>query len=277
MEANKANIYTLISELYEPFVEVQEKLKNFHKIIKPVTKFLEIAESIFNSEVFKLVNEIYEKLPVTINNIIEKNSAISLLGELNWLPHKSTPFGILNSKNTSRDSMDCEISKYYEENWMEVKESLLKALENSNFDKNKMSFFLDAIDAHEARIYRAVPMLVFAGIEKLNRSEILDKVIAKKETSVPTLKEIAFNVPVSVSVESREDFSILIKIKNELYKSFNSEEELEALRTSEIPNRHAVMHGYVEYNSLKSSINSLIIADFVVSLISRLKSSIFLD
>jgi len=62
------------------------------------------------------------------------------------------------------------------------------------------------------------------------------------------------------------------KLADHLYKQVRTPDEVAAARLDPVPNRHAVLHGRVSYATLKSSLNMLIMADFIFDAISKIKS-----
>ncbi|MNY00963.1 hypothetical protein D3C86_1334740 [compost metagenome] len=57
-----------------------------------------------------------------------------------------------------------------------------------------------------------------------------------------------------------------------MYARAKTEEERARILADPVPNRHASLHGIVVYNSVQSSINALIMAEFVLLTVSALSN-----
>lgn len=60
------------------------------------------------------------------------------------------------------------------------------------------------------------------------------------------------------------------RLDDHLYNPIKTPEALAAAKADPVPNRHAVLHGLVAYDSRQSSINALIMTDFVFQVFSAL-------
>jgi hypothetical protein len=61
------------------------------------------------------------------------------------------------------------------------------------------------------------------------------------------------------------------KLVEHLYAHLKDEEALHKVMLDPVPNRHATVHGYASYKSLQTSVNSLILTDFIFRAISTIK------
>jgi hypothetical protein len=66
--------------------------------------------------------------------------------------------------------------------------------------------------------------------------------------------------------------ALYLKLEGHLYKRVKKPDEVERAQADAVPNRHASLHGIVVYNTAKSSLNALIMTDFIFHLISQIKS-----
>lgn len=91
-------------------------------------------------------------------------------------------------------------------------------------------------------------------------------------TSQHTLQErIADLTPHDLSDWGMAGFHFYDQLREHLYARCHRPDEHERVVQSAIPNRHAALHGLTTYNTFKTSLNALLIADFAFSAITAIK------
>ena len=135
-------------------------------------------------------------------------------------------------------------------------------------DDEAKATFREALAAHEARLYRNVSRLLFPEIERVSRKELHGDRLTKEISGQPWLRELARDLPVSVAGRARF-FGVHLcrRLSSHLYESVRDEDAWRRFAGDPVPNRHAVVHGVVEYSSMQSSLNAIFMTEFLFSTI----------
>lgn len=137
-------------------------------------------------------------------------------------------------------------------------------------DEEAKATFHEALEAHEAGLYRSVCRLLFPEIERVARREMHgDKV--SRITNQRALRDLAARLPISVVIPSGfHGWKLFDRFSNHLYEDVSNEEVRRRLASDPVPNRHAAMHGLVVYSTMQNSLNAIFIAEYFFQLISVL-------
>ena len=185
------------------------------------------------------------------------------LEEAGWLPHPASPWHLLDDEALCGDALNEAIEAHYQENWPSVRASIEAAISGYSIDNEAKATFGEALAAHEAGLYRCVARTLFPEIERVSRAEIhggaMDKI-----ASQPKLQEAISNLcPSDIARDGISGMRLYNKLIDHLYVSMPTPERVEAIAAEPVPNRHAAVHGYVAYNTLRHSMNALIIAEYL--------------
>lgn len=185
-----------------------------------------------------------------------------------WLTHVTTPFELL--EHVEDEALAAMLENHYRENWQEVKQVFLARLEEHAIDEEAKATFVDALESHGHGIYRATARMLLPEIERVIREECYKGAPPKKNaTSQIEFREAAKRLP----LDAIENWAFgLYDALDHLYEHCNTAEDALRFSSKPIPNRHAIMHGRVPYNCMCSSMNMLILADFVFQLVTAIKS-----
>ncbi|PZP83528.1 MAG: hypothetical protein DI582_10835 [Azospirillum brasilense] len=188
-----------------------------------------------------------------------------------WLPHTTTPFDRLEETDEQDDAVMLEA--YYRENWQEVKQAFLESLQEQDIDNQAKAVFVQALEAHGHGLYSLIARALFPEIERVARIELHRDEAMAVVTSQKTLREKAKTLTLSDhGLMGYWDYE-LYKALNHIYDYCNTVEHASAFALLPVPNRHATIHGHVVYDTLCSSMNALIVTDFVFRLITAIKQS----
>lgn len=159
--------------------------------------------------------------------------------------------------------------QFYAREWAATKAELLAGLLRYGPDDQAVSTFQQALELHELGYYRAVVRLVFPEIERLTKKALNLPSTGAGETSLPSFRKLALDVHFSDGIPDRPFAALtLFDILNEhLYEPVKGEEKLRKFEQSDIPNRHACIHGAIDYSSAKHSLNAIFLADYILQLV----------
>jgi hypothetical protein len=205
----------------------------------------------------------------TIEGLVRKLHHHLLFEKAGWLPHHTTPFAELHDE-WSASELSSFLSAYYLDNWLKIREEFEKHLIASKVDAEAKATFSEALDAHGLGLYRVAPRLLFPEIERLARKEfragrlgtisILDSIRDKIERKEIGMSELAPSGGGPVLAQ-------FARMADHLYKTVRTTENVAELVNDSVPNRHAALHGLVSYHTMKSSLNALIMTEFMFRII----------
>lgn len=193
-----------------------------------------------------------------------------LILQAGWLPHRALPPElVLDARNILE--ADELLGGFFHSHWPEIENVLRQSNRAAAIDDEAKEAFEECLQAHRLGLYRVSPALLFPHIERVAREALLPNALggnpaARLSNAVGELGPSEFTMPGVSGVR------LYAKLADHLYKQVRTLDEVATARTDAVPNRHAVLHGRVSYTSEKSSLNMLIMADFIFDAISKIKS-----
>jgi len=241
------------------------------------------AENKITSELDMLISSIAVTITKTsqwiqknedlIEKLYRSMNIISVAEKDGWILHKTSPINLIN-KEIPSENITPIFNEYYEKNWKSVELIFINELDSIEIDANAKHVFREALQAHGSGLYRSCVRLLFPEIERVSREYLLERK-AKRSTSLREIREQIGNLR-ATDIYKIGGFGTLgkgHKLFDHLYKTVETPEEIAKFSASPIPNRHAALHGLIDYNSLQSSLSMLIMAEFIFKAIVHLKLS----
>jgi hypothetical protein len=212
---------------------------------------------------FAGIQEQFRSLAPMLEQFAKHEARCKRLEDAGWLPHPASPWHLLDDEELCGEKLNEAVAAYYLENWPSVRTSIDDAIAGYTIDAEAKATFGEALAAHEAGLYRCVARTLFPEIERVSRAEIhggaMDKI-----ASQPKLQEAISNLcPSDIARDGISGMRLYNKLVDHLYVSMPTPERVEAIAAEPVPNRHAAVHGYVAYNTLRHSMNALIIAEYL--------------
>ncbi len=132
----------------------------------------------------------------------------------------------------------------------------------------------EAVTLHRLKHYRAVTRLVFPTLEQIVRSDVLGRRWGT-DTLLRGLRERLNEVALQDHIpEARiAGFKLFESLERHFFDRIESLTDLARFEASGIPNRHACVHGMIDYDTFQHSINSLIFADYIVRMVAVVRST----
>ncbi|MGX1198910.1 hypothetical protein [Parvibaculum sp. MBR-TMA-1.3b-4.2] len=251
---------------------------NLQKIKIPNIKISqETVEQIYHFA--ESINKIASNISISFYALKKSFQNLQRLERIGWLPHSTTPIFLLNeSEEISDTELDKRISKYYTENWDDVIQILLDDLESYLIDEEAKETMREALKAHQAGLFRCTPRLLFPEIERVIRNELhnrnTNKNIASQIDFRKNINESNANSGLGIGFL---EITLHRCIQDHVYKKVRTIDEIKEAEKNPTPNRHAVSHGIVIYKTQKSSVNSIIIADYIFRLVDDIKNNKEID
>ena len=209
-----------------------------------------------------------------------------------WVPSHTTPFDLVAECGDDSAKLQTSLLAYYTDNWSEIRARLETRLSSENVDDETMATFREALDAHEAGLYRSVSRVLFPEFERVFRAALFEGRAGSRPygTFVKKLSGKGTNLYLEDFLIAGMQDMVLFKYLTESGRKPGAptdgahraapeyvpglavrvdDNNVERAKQSPIPTRHAVAHGLVAYSSQQSSLNALFIADYVFSVVSR--------
>lgn len=215
------------------------------------------------AQMFSGIQEQFRSLSPMLEQFSRHEARCKRLEEAGWLPHPASPWHLLDDEELSGDALNEAVEAYYLANWSSVKVCFEEAIAGYTIDDEAKATFREVLAAHEAGLYRCVARTLFPEIERVSRAEIHDGAM-DKIASQPKLQEaISGLTPSELARDGISGMRLYSKLIDHLYVSMPTPDRVAAIAAEPVPNRHAAVHGYVPYNTLRHSMNALIIAEYL--------------
>lgn len=254
---SKSGLATAISQFLEPLVS---KWQQFAETIAPVVEQL-------------------------ISEIKKWDVSSEVLGKTGWVPHYTMPFDDIAGCSEDPEAVQEKILRYYERNWQDVRSKIESRLLGYNIDAEAKATFREALDAHEAGLYRCVCRVLFPEIERIFRTKLFDgqvgpissnKLVKKLVDEDRSLGDFMSGGFYELDIFGlltkhieHEDDSASSKFVYGLFQQVRTEENRERLTEDPIPNRHAALHGLVIYSSQQNSLNTIFVGDYIFRILGQ--------
>lgn len=224
----------------------------------PFTLLSDVAREIQNAA--DRVNAVLDGIAVVID--VNKR-----LGKIGWLPHHTTPFELV--LKTEPDKLSDRLEEYYGREWGQVSEAILGRLDCYEIDPEAKATFREALNAHGYGFYRATCRVLFPEMERVLRVEMYGgRWKQQQNTSQKEFIALVEEFPAGITLTDPWAYELYQRLSDHIYaKAKESNQQ----RFESIPNRHAAVHGLIVYSSLKHSMNTIIMADYVFAVISAAK------
>ena len=268
-----------------------ESPENLQAFLDAVSQHLEPLVA----ELQDLVKTVTPILGGVISEFVKWDFSDKVLGKAGWLPHYTTPFDYIAECGKDDKAVQSQLLDYYENNWQNVRSEVEARLSGYKIDSEAKATFREALDAHEAGLYRCVCRVLFPEIERVLRTELFDDEIRSRPITFKDLtRKLVCDDQKAIDdfiLSGLYDLSIFgymtkaIREKDEepvsesdklifgLFTNVKNEEHRESLKQSAIPNRHAAIHGLVIYSSQQNSLNMIFLADYIFQVISSSKNA----
>ena len=231
---------------------------------------------------------------------IEKwNISSDVLAKVGWLPHYTMPFAAIAKSDRTEDQISATILEYYARKWENVREHIDNRLAGYKIDAEAKATFREALDAHGSGLHRCVCRVLFPEIERVLITKLFGGILGGERITydkcirtlvgedrhiedfiVDGLYDLSVFGQITKAVREKDRQTHGEKRLSEtdemifgIFSSVRNEGRRESLTRNPIPNRHAAMHGLVSYSSPQHSLNTIFLADYMFSIVSRISTS----
>ena len=271
-----ANLWKSLIDLNPPLTGFAKLRKSLIDLNLPLTGFAELQRSFshLNPTFLRYADVPFFSFP-RIHNIIRpfellrNELRILQFEKAGWFPHGTFPTELLQ-ENLSEIELDEKVLDYYRENWTEVHQCIEDELSGCLVDTREKDVFRQALMAHSSGLYDLVSPALFSQVERVVRVHLYENKIGH----ISVVKEMRGRLtefPSSALPDGLVGYIGFDIFTRLLYANIKTETERERFSNIAIPNRHAVIHGLLDYESEKNSLNSIFIASYAFQLITAIK------
>ena len=219
------------------------------------------------------------------------NISSEVLSKAGWLPHYTMPFDLIAECGEDEKRIQSVILDYYKDKWKNIRAGIEDRLSDYKIDDEAKATFREALDAHEAGLYRCVCRVLFPEIERVFRAELFDGKIEHIPYEIfinalingnRSINEFIVDGFYDLSVFGHLTKAVRERNKKErgenavsesdelifgIFSGVKNKEHQKCLEENQIPNRHAVIHGLVVYSSQQNSLNAIFMADYIFRIV----------
>lgn len=246
-----------------PTLPVFEAISNISEAYRPIV------------ELGRQVQAIFENLSTSyaepLKRLVLEGKKCERLESAGWLVHYSSPYALVEAEPASLEDLDARIEEYYRTEWPAIREDFAQRVGLYEVDDEARAVFAEALAAHDAGLFRCPARLLYPEIERLARKEIHGGAMDKMASQDRLREAIGGLTPNEFPGAGIAGLHFYRKLTKHLYANINDKDALERISADPVPNRHATVHGLATYSSFKSSINALIVADYLFRAISTIK------
>ncbi|ANN58685.1 hypothetical protein A9174_19335 [Mesorhizobium loti NZP2037] len=197
--------------------------------------------------------------------------ASRIFGIVGWLPHETWPADLLGSDDDPPlEEIRDKLALHYSNEWPAIERQFASSFDRLNVEDETRMVLAEALTSHRNGNYRSVVRVLFPEIENEIRvafyESSLEYPIAGQKEFLDALSKVAFGH----LLQRPFDMTLYDKLSSHMYKKVDDGNR-QTIAADPVPNRHAALHGIVSYSSAQNSINTLIMADYILRLVTSLK------
>lgn len=194
-----------------------------------------------------------------------------IFNKAGWLLHHTTPMHLI-ADTTSAEDIPPLLDRYYREHWGDVAVAFRRHLSDLNLDDEAHATFEEALSAHGNGLYRATVRVLLPEIERFARQHLMPttrKSLASLTEIRKAMGELGWSeIQMAANGPAFLQFSA---ISHQVYEKTEQQGRFDEIAKSQVPNRHAALHGLISYSSHQSSLSALIMTEFMFKVMSYLR------
>lgn len=222
--------------------------------------------------VFQALDEQLSPFRETLSWVVKETAKCERLEEAGWLPHWSSPFEALEATALDAEAVHALVADHYRSEWPSLAAEFDRRGQGYSIDDEAKAAFREGLVAHGTGLFRCAPRLLFPELERVARSALHGGALDRVASQARLREAIGSLTPADLSDSGVYGLRLYGKLTEHLYENVKDDAALARVQADPVPNRHAAVHGLVAYNSAKSSMNAIIMADYLFQAISTLKA-----
>ncbi|MET4688831.1 hypothetical protein ABIA20_005148 [Sinorhizobium fredii] len=262
-----------MSDESSPLGSIEEILRLLLQMRRGHAQFANLGQrlSTFLAQIANAVEHARQSMAETINvlgEVVELEAAMQSAG---WLWHYTTPLEVVRASANDPSDLKHGIDAYYREKWPDIAARLDGSVGGYDIEPATKAAFAEALRAHENGLYRSAVRLLFPEIENEVRINFFENSTKPGIAGQKELLEAVGKLPIGHVLRHPLDYRLFTKLVDHVYAQVHDANRSQ-IASDPVPNRHAALHGLVEYSTAQNSINALIMAEYSLRLIATLKN-----
>lgn len=151
------------------------------------------------------------------------------------------------------------------ENWSRIEERLASRIEGYAIDDVSRRVFKDALRLQGMGMHLIAVRGLFPEMERVFRQKFVLPA-GSPRTSLKEFRKAALEAPYDVVYQYSPTAKLIEVLDEHLYSDATSDAQLSRLASHPVPNRHAALHGRIDYCEPVHGFNALVMADLVFHL-----------
>ena len=254
-----ARSFGLISQQMSQFQlspEVRRAISTYNQLNKSVARFqsqfnMALKPYAFSASRFIQAGILYTR----VLDIYDSNGL---------LYHYTFPNELIVGKSAVKEEWGLAVLDFYREEWHHVASQIESKVDHYMIPQASRETLKEGLEAHGYGLYRAVPRIVFPEIERV----LVDK--GYKFSSfklVKDIKDLGSDLTLGDFPDAILGMPTWEMFVDHVYKRVETPAEVAHHQGHSVPNRHAAIHGKVNYDTQVQSLNAIFLVDFMVRLL----------
>ena len=186
-----------------------------------------------------------------------------------WLPHRTVPFDeYILAVGGDVDALTTKVSQFYEENDTLVVGDVQSRIPDFLVDDEAKETLEEGLRAHEAGLYRSCCRVLLPEIERVILQDWLGISAKRPLTRNDIIQRANQAVLEDFIQDDTGDLVLFGKLMEHLFVHTST---IDPSQQGSTPNRHAATHAWIPYSSRMNSLNTIILADYIFSLVTSFK------
>lgn len=177
-----------------------------------------------------------------------------------WVPHPI----LFSIEEPDEDKFRQQIEPLWRQHWPAFQINLVERVKT--LDSMAGPVLIEATQLHQLGYYRSVPRLLLPECEAVVRRRFGVPEVGT-DTQLKSLRDRLGAMPLQEHGRPIDGLWLFSMLEGHLVDHVRTQEQVDRFKASGIPNRHACIHGIIDYRTFQSSMNAILMALYVFEMV----------
>lgn len=177
-----------------------------------------------------------------------------------WVPHPI----LFSIEKSDEEQFRQQIEPLWRQHWPAFQSNLVQRVKT--LDGVAGPVLIEAAQLHQLGYYRAVPRLLLPECEAVVRRRFGVPEVGS-DTQLKSLRDRLGAMPLREHGRPIDGVWLFSTLEGHLVDHVRTQEQVDRFKASGIPNRHACIHGIIDYRTFQSSMNAILLALYVFEMV----------
>ena len=203
-----------------------------------------------------------------LRGFIRYDAIAKVSEESGWLPHRAVPFDkyLQEADGDTADFRD-KVTAFYAGNDALITQDMRARLSAYLVDEEAKETLEEALRAHQHGLYRACCRVLLPEVERVLLQDWLGNPATRPLTANDIIARAKKAYLEDFVLDDSHQLVLFGKLMEHLFVKFEGRQTT----GDSTPNRHAATHAWIPYSSKMQSLNTIILADYIFSLVTSFK------